>query len=167
MSKFSKSSSDLPGMFVVMLAIRDSHVAKGAQQALLYALALRARPEKHYTCLPSYAQLSQDTGLHGITLQRAAAELESRSLIRRGVRRNTSNVYQINVALILELAGAERVKMKAAKAARLEATLNSRSEKPGFAMPQPIVKDVDDVDEIDEVEEEGEVEDYAWEKRAN
>jgi hypothetical protein len=163
------SSSGLPGMFTIMLAIRDSHIAKGAKLALLHALALRARPEKQYTCMPSYAQLSQDTGLHSITLQRAAADLESRNLIRRGVRRNTSNIFQINAALILSIAEEEREKMKAAKAARLEATLGARSTKPAFDLPvaHKADEDVDETDEVDEVDEEDEAAQYAWERRAN
>jgi DNA-binding MarR family transcriptional regulator len=134
-------------MWTVVLAVRDSRSTRGAQRELLMALCLRARREKKYCCFPSYALLSEDTNLHPITLKRAAAELEKMNLIKRFKRRNSSNVFRINVALLLDQAAA-------AKAAKDEkkriARLNTAEGFEGFADPRPLAPEGLDDDDEDE-----------------
>jgi hypothetical protein len=108
----ANNNNKLTGMLTIMGAVRDAQTTRGAQRELLMALCLRANPKRKYSCFPSYATLAEDTQLHVVTLKRAAGELESAGLIKRFTRVNKSNVFLLNIALILEQAR----KMKEEKA---------------------------------------------------
>lgn len=102
-------------MISVMCAIRDSQSTRGAERELLYAICLRAKAEENYSCWPGYAHLAVDTGLHPVTLKRAAQELERKKLIRRVIRRNKSNKWFLNVTLMFEQANTKLDEIAAAE----------------------------------------------------
>lgn len=88
------------GQLQLLYNIRDARSTKGAQRALLVALALRCDPKKGYLCWPSYRVLAQDTCYDEVTLKRAARALEEYKLIRRHTQRARSNRYYINAKLL-------------------------------------------------------------------
>jgi hypothetical protein len=85
-----------PSILNLLLAIRDAASTKGAQRALLNALALRANPNNDFVCWPSYRMLNRDTCLDEGTLKRAAKRLEDAGLIRRVVRQQQSNRFFVH-----------------------------------------------------------------------
>jgi hypothetical protein len=138
-----------------MCAIRDSQSTRGAERELLYALCLRARADRKYSCWPGYAQLSADTGLHTTTLKRAAQELERKQLIRRVVRKNSSNIWFLNVPLIVDMANAKLAEIEAAKVEEFD----------GFDLA-PTGADEEEI-EVESENEEYAMASNSWERRAN
>ena len=102
-----------PSLLLLLWLIRDARSTKGAARHLLMALALRCNPKQRYSCWPSYSMLAQDTQLDEVTLKRAAAKLEDAKLIHRVVRKNRSNRWYINVALLQQQANAVMAAKKA------------------------------------------------------
>ena len=125
----SKEKIPLLSLFRLQLLVRDARSTKGARRALLNALTLRCRPDQRYSCFPSYATLAKDTMLDPATLKRAAMALEKAGLIKRKVRRNQSNVFFINVALLMKQAA----EIKAADEAAQKALQDVDEEMEAFA----------------------------------
>jgi hypothetical protein len=94
--------SDAMPIFRLMRLIRDARSTRNADRDLLYALALRCKPEKKFSCWPSYRQLSLDTMLDEITFRREAKRPEESGLIKHSIRPNRSNLFFINVPKLLD-----------------------------------------------------------------
>jgi DNA-binding MarR family transcriptional regulator len=118
-----------PSILNLLLAIRDAGSTKGAQRALLNALALRANPNNDFVCWPSYRVLSMDTCLDGGTLKRAAKRLEDAGLIRRVVRQQQSNRFYVSFDVLAAQAEGQRE-------ARQLAKRGPRDERGRIAEPQ-------------------------------
>jgi hypothetical protein len=123
----------LPSAFKVLIWARDAGSTRGAERELLYALILRCRKEVKYAAFPGYALLAGDTGLHPITLKRAAAGLIKAGIIRRHVRPNRSNMWYINVALLQEQAEARKAERK-----ERQKRLQADDESAPFPEPKPV-----------------------------
>lgn len=136
-------------LFRVMLFARDARNTRDAQRELLYALILRADPDKNYLCFPSYGMLAKDTLLHTVTLKRAAQGLEEAGIIKRSLRRNRSNRFYINVDLLERLATENR------EADKAELERDEQDEEKGspFAAPAPELEPDQDQQPEDECEE--------------
>jgi hypothetical protein len=138
----------------LLLAIRDSHLVRNADRQLLDAFALRGKPDTGHQCWPSYDQLSLDTGLHIVTLKKAVSRLVKAGLISRKSRGYTSNVYTINVGMIMGQAEANREAIKAKKDAAHAA--------PEFPSYTPVIQGIDTGDSDDQDETCGPVEDETY-----
>lgn len=95
--------------------VRDATEVGGAQFLLLIAIAWRANPRENYSCFPSYQRLAEDTHCTQQALRAAARKLEEAKLIWREKRRNRSNVFYLNVALLLELQAGKKTSNGTAK----------------------------------------------------
>ncbi len=122
----SKPQAATYSPFALLLMIRDAATTRGAQRALLNAIALRCRAEQQYSAYPSYACLAEDTLLDQKTLRRAARALEAAGLISRKGRGNHTNRFYLNVSLLKTQADDAKTRRQAEKAAR-EASKNSTS----------------------------------------
>lgn len=109
------SKPSVMSVFELLRLVRDARSTRNAPRELLYALALRCRPHEKFIAWPSYVQLAKDTLLDEVTLKRAAKKLEDAKLIKRVVRRNRSNCFYINAALLQEQAAAVKSADEAAK----------------------------------------------------
>jgi DNA-binding MarR family transcriptional regulator len=134
------SDQEIMPVFKVLRIVRDAQSTRGAQRALLFALAMRCQPAKKFISWPSYRQLAEDTMLDEVTLKRAAKKLEDSKLIRRQVRRNRSNIFFLNVALLQEQA-------RDVKAAKEKVRVADIEEIDFF--PQPAVGPDESVDEYE------------------
>jgi hypothetical protein len=83
--------------------VRDATTVTGTQRLLLDAIAWRAGWQWQYTCFPSYELLAQDTHCGISTLRRAAQELEEMGLISIERKNRKTNVFHLNIPLLLEL----------------------------------------------------------------
>lgn len=133
-----------------MLWARDAQSTKGAEREVLYALILRCSSQKKYSCFPSYQQLAEDTGLNIKTVKRAAKKLEDAGIIKRLVRRNRSNIFQVQVG-VLQKQAFERL---AAKKAEKEALVKELDDLTGLTEQELIEAEAgtpveDDVDYSD------------------
>jgi DNA-binding MarR family transcriptional regulator len=125
--------SSLPSAFKVLIWARNAGSTRGAQRELLYALILRCRKEAKYAAFPGYKLLAEDTGLHPITLKRAAAALIKAGIIKRHVRPNRSNMWFINVSLLQEQAAAREAEREERKRAS-----QVDDESAPFPEPKPV-----------------------------
>lgn len=117
-------------------AIRDARLATGTSLLVLSALVDRMDSKKRdFTCYPSLAQLTEDTGLCKSTIQRCVQVLESGGWLR--VRRvpDHNNVYHLNLKPILARAQMMREQKKALRAIE--------------PLPDP-VEDIEDIEDVTE-----------------
>lgn len=84
--------------------LHHAQALKGSQRHVMNALAIRADIKKGYTCFPSYETLMEDTQLGNTQIREAMRGLEQANFVRRVARPGSSNVFQINVALLKRLA---------------------------------------------------------------
>jgi DNA-binding MarR family transcriptional regulator len=152
----TSTKSTKPSILNLLLAIRDAASTKGAQRALLNALALRANPNNDFVCWPSYRMLSRDTCLDEGTLKRAAKRLEDAGLIRRVVRQQQSNRFFVHFDALAAQAEGQRE-------ARQLAKLGPRKEGNHFAEPQDNSGNIDlhsDLDDEHDLEQPCDLQSY-------
>jgi hypothetical protein len=88
--------------------VRDGTTVTGAQLALLYAIAWRAKSSESYSCYPSRERLVFETHYTEQMLRIAAKELEAAGYIKRQKRLHRSTIFYLNVALLQEMATRRR-----------------------------------------------------------
>jgi DNA-binding MarR family transcriptional regulator len=90
------------GTMDVLKALRDSGLCRQrpAERLIMDAIVLRAK-KGTWQAFPRLTKIAQDTGLHYQTVQRTVGQLIQRGLLTREQRRNTSNLYTIQVTQIL------------------------------------------------------------------
>ncbi len=98
--------SDKVSVFELMRIIRDARSTRGAQRAVLNAIALRCKPEEDFKCWPSYARLAVDCQLDRKTVTRAAKALVKAKIIAIRERSQKSNLFFINYPLLVKQADA-------------------------------------------------------------
>jgi Helix-turn-helix domain len=121
--------------FEVLRFIRDARSTKGADRAVLNALALRANPNARYSCYPSLQTIADDTMLSVRQVQRALPKLRQANLITYKKRDYKSNYYWINVAELSSQAGKNQREVEATPECPFDAVQESGNSDHTAAAP--------------------------------